>query len=149
LFTKACKIYLQILINTINDSHSGDEYPGGTRNREVCECTLTSDPGYIIYSACGSFWVPMLVMDVFYWKIYKTAVSATDAFRRGFIECPAAPGGSESTPQSIRGRFPFAAVPNSKSENSIALRVHRGSRTAAPGEKRGVYYNVLTHYNRI
>jgi len=37
------------------------------------ECQLTSVPGYIVYSACGSFWVPMLGMIVFYWKIYKTA----------------------------------------------------------------------------
>ena len=39
------------------------------------QCVLTSVPGYIVYSACGSFWVPMLGMIVFYWKIYKTAVA--------------------------------------------------------------------------
>ena len=49
-------------------------------------CSLTSDPGYIIYSACGSFWVPMLGMVGFYWKIYKTAVAATEAYKRGFVE---------------------------------------------------------------
>jgi len=37
-------------------------------------CMLTSEPGYIIYSACGSFWIPMLVMVFFYVKIYRTAV---------------------------------------------------------------------------
>jgi len=50
------------------------------------QCALTSVPGYIVYSACGSFWVPMLGMIVFYWKIYKTAVAATDAVNRGFVE---------------------------------------------------------------
>jgi len=50
------------------------------------QCKLTSVPGYIVYSACGSFWVPMLGMIVFYWKIYKTAVAATDAVNRGFVE---------------------------------------------------------------
>ena len=50
------------------------------------QCALTSVPGYIVYSACGSFWVPMLGMIVFYWKIYKTAVAATEAYKRGFVE---------------------------------------------------------------
>ena len=52
----------------------------------AAECQLTSVPGYIVYSACGSFWVPMLGMIVFYWKIYKTAVAATEAVNRGFVE---------------------------------------------------------------
>jgi octopamine receptor len=48
-------------------------------------CALTSEPGYIIYSACGSFWIPMFVMVFFYVKIYRTAVRATNALRRGVV----------------------------------------------------------------
>jgi len=62
-------------------------------------CSLTSDPGYVIYSACGSFWVPMLSMVVFYWKIYKTAVAATEAYKRGFVE-PKTSGLSSSTSEN-------------------------------------------------
>ena len=72
-------------------------------------CSLTSDPGYIIYSACGSFWVPMLGMVGFYWKIYKTAVAATEAYKRGFVE------------QKTSG------LSSSASENALCtLRIHRG-----------------------
>jgi len=48
-------------------------------------CMLTSEPGYIIYSACGSFWIPMLVMVFFYVKIYRTAVKATSALSSGVL----------------------------------------------------------------
>jgi len=48
-------------------------------------CALTSAPGYIIYSACGSFWLPMLVMLFFYVKIYRTATTATNALRMGVV----------------------------------------------------------------
>jgi len=72
-------------------------------------CSLTSDPGYIIYSACGSFWVPMLGMVGFYWKIYKTAVAATEAYKRGFVE------------QKTEG------LSSSTSDNALCkLRIHRG-----------------------
>lgn len=86
-------------------------------------CTLTSEPGYIVYSACGSFWVPMTIMVIFYWKIYKTAVSATAAFRRGFIEKK---GG----------------LPNSPSDSALTLRVHRGSR-ASPRHSNGCISELL------
>lgn len=72
-------------------------------------CTLTADPGYIVYSACGSFWVPMLGMVGFYWKIYKTAVAATAAYKRGVVE------------QKTSG------LSSSTSDNALCtLRVHRG-----------------------
>ena len=34
----------------------------GTTSDGFAVCALTSDPGYVIYSACGSFWVPMIIM---------------------------------------------------------------------------------------
>ncbi|XP_006822832.2 octopamine receptor-like [Saccoglossus kowalevskii] len=36
-------------------------------------CLLTSEQGYVIYSAMGSFYVPFIVMAVVYFRIYKAA----------------------------------------------------------------------------
>ena len=47
-------------------------------------CELTSDTGYVIYSALGSFFIPMGVMLFFYWKIYRAAVQTTRAINQGF-----------------------------------------------------------------
>jgi len=37
------------------------------------QCVLNQEPGYVIYSAVGSFYAPMLVMMFFNWRIYRTA----------------------------------------------------------------------------
>ncbi|XP_043493784.1 octopamine receptor Oamb-like isoform X2 [Polistes fuscatus] len=47
-------------------------------------CELTNDAGYVVYSALGSFYIPMLVMLFFYWRIYNAAVSTTKAINQGF-----------------------------------------------------------------
>lgn len=47
-------------------------------------CELTNDVGYVVYSALGSFFIPMFVMLFFYWRIYKAAVRTTKAINRGF-----------------------------------------------------------------
>ena len=67
------------------------------------QCMLTSDSGYVIYSALGSFWIPMLVMAFFYWRIYRTAVRTTVAMKRGVL-----------TKKSLG------------STNNVTLRIHRG-----------------------
>lgn len=97
-------------------SPSNSSVVGRSSNgEERMMCTLTSEPGYIIYSSCGSFWVPMFLMLVFYWKIYKTATSATAAFRRGFIEKKSVLSKTNSPSQA-------------QTNSSLTLRVHRGSR---------------------
>ncbi|XP_076364245.1 putative G-protein coupled receptor No9 [Tachypleus tridentatus] len=50
----------------------------------VAICTLNSNKGYVIYSALGSFYIPMLVMLFFYWKIYAAASKTGRALQRGF-----------------------------------------------------------------
>jgi hypothetical protein len=35
------------------------------------ECMLNQEPGYVIYSAVGSFYAPMLVMMFLNWRIYR------------------------------------------------------------------------------
>lgn len=47
-------------------------------------CELTDDRGYVIYSAFGSFYIPMFVMLFFYWRIYRAAVRTTRAINQGF-----------------------------------------------------------------
>lgn len=48
------------------------------------KCELTNDRGYVLYSALGSFYIPMLVMLFFYWRIYRAAVRTTRAINQGF-----------------------------------------------------------------
>ncbi|KAL3269535.1 hypothetical protein HHI36_008601 [Cryptolaemus montrouzieri] len=48
------------------------------------KCELTNEAGYVVYSALGSFYLPMFVMLFFYWRIYKAAVRTTRAINQGF-----------------------------------------------------------------
>ena len=70
-------------------------------------CQLTAEPGYIIYSALGSFWIPVWIMSFFYWKIYRAAERTTSAIRRGVL----------TTKTSYTQNCP---------EKQVTLRVHRG-----------------------
>lgn len=69
-------------------------------------CELTSDAGYVVYSALGSFYIPMFVMLFFYWKIYRAAIQTTKAINQGF-----------RTTKTMRNRF---------DESRLTLRIHRG-----------------------
>ncbi|GBP90197.1 Probable G-protein coupled receptor No9 [Eumeta japonica] len=68
----------------------GDEDESGNRTSILppppCAwtCELTGEPGYVLYSALGSFYIPMFVMLFFYWRIYKAAVRTTKAINQGF-----------------------------------------------------------------
>lgn len=70
-------------------------------------CDLEAEAGYRIYSAFGSFWVPVWIMVFFYWRIYRTAANATAAFRRGILT-------------TKTGHF------NASPEKQVTLRIHRG-----------------------
>ncbi|VVC90037.1 unnamed protein product [Leptidea sinapis] len=69
-------------------------------------CELTNDAGYVVYSALGSFYIPMFVMLFFYWRIYKAAVTTTKAINQGF-----------RTTKGLGNRF---------DDNRLTLRIHRG-----------------------
>ena len=60
----------------------------GYVDEEECrpQCALSSDPGYVLYSAIGSFFAPMLVMIFFNWRIYITAKKTTQAIRQGYTK---------------------------------------------------------------
>lgn len=56
------------------------------------KCELTNEAGYVVYSALGSFYIPMFVMLFFYWRIYKAAVRTTRAINQGFRTTKGAKG---------------------------------------------------------
>ena len=76
----------------------------------LSECALTSDPGYVIYSSVGSFYLPMVVMMFFYWRIYKIAARTTKALKKGVVTTKAG-GGLHQT---------------AGDNEPVTLRVHRG-----------------------
>eukprot|EP00095_Tigriopus_kingsejongensis_P010163 maker-scaffold575_size133042-snap-gene-0.31 protein:Tk10163 transcript:maker-scaffold575_size133042-snap-gene-0.31-mRNA-1 annotation:"octopamine receptor" len=55
-------------------------------SRCMPQCKLIQEPGYVIYSAVGSFYAPMLVMMFFNWRIYRTAKKTTKAIRQGWTK---------------------------------------------------------------
>ncbi len=93
-------------------AHAPDSSPGSPDCEQGIVCALTSEPGYIIYSACGSFWIPVWIMAFFYWRIYKTAVKTTSALKRGVL--------------TTKGKGNLQASGSPNSETPVTLRVHRG-----------------------
>ncbi|XP_070503902.1 octopamine receptor Oamb isoform X2 [Chironomus tepperi] len=75
------------------------------------KCELTNDAGYVVYSAFGSFYIPMLVMLFFYWRIYRAAVRTTRAINRGF--------------RTTKGK---CGKNNQVDEENVTLRIHRGNK---------------------
>ncbi len=59
------------------------------------QCMLNQEPGYVIYSAVGSFYAPMLVMMFFNWRIYRTATKTTKAIRQGWTKVKGVSGEEE------------------------------------------------------
>ncbi|RLU21006.1 hypothetical protein DMN91_007622 [Ooceraea biroi] len=83
-------------------------------------CELTNDTGYVIYSALGSFYIPMLVMLFFYWRIYNAAVSTTRAINQGFRTTKAS--------KMLGTRF---------DQQRLTLRIHRGRGSDHNGSNNG------------
>jgi len=73
---------------TPSPSDSGDGAADKVLSSEYVRCPwtceLTNDTGYVIYSALGSFFIPMTVMLFFYFRIYKAASRTTKAINQGF-----------------------------------------------------------------
>ena len=79
-------------------------------------CELTNEVGYVVYSAMGSFFLPMLVMLFFYWKIYCAAAETTKAINRGF-----------RTTKDRKHQF---------DEEKVTLRIHVGRNNSLHGHDR-------------
>jgi hypothetical protein len=65
------------------------------------QCVLNQEPGYVIYSAVGSFYAPMLVMMFFNWRIYRTARKTTRAIRQGWTKVKGVGGGDDEIGMGI------------------------------------------------
>ncbi|XP_076367320.1 octopamine receptor in mushroom bodies [Tachypleus tridentatus] len=97
-------------------------------------CSLITNKGYVIYSAFGSFYIPMFVMLFFYWRIYAAALKTGRALERGF-----------KTTKSSKGK-------NAKGEEQrLTLRIHRGHTMAETGshEKKGQEGISYRRYNTL
>lgn len=70
------------------------------------QCALFSNKNYVIYSAFGSFYIPMFVMIFFYWRIYLVAIRTSRALKRGYRTTKTTGDGT--------------------SEERLTLRIHRG-----------------------
>ncbi|XP_022258266.1 octopamine receptor 1-like [Limulus polyphemus] len=101
-------------------------------------CSLNSNKGYVIYSAIGSFYIPMLVMLFFYWKIYAEASKTGRALRRGFKttklgKCKNGQGQEESlTLRMHRGNAVSNIHAQERSSHSQGVRTKRRSPLAKP-----------------
>ncbi|XP_062550569.1 octopamine receptor Oamb-like [Armigeres subalbatus] len=62
----------------------GETTPSSNPTHCPWTCELTNDAGYVVYSALGSFYIPMFVMLFFYWRIYRAAERTTRAINQGF-----------------------------------------------------------------
>ncbi|XP_049880656.1 octopamine receptor Oamb isoform X2 [Pectinophora gossypiella] len=98
-----------------DESEVKDDVPPNPRCPWTCE--LTNDAGYVVYSALGSFYIPMFVMLFFYWRIYKAAVRTTKAINQGFRTTKGGCG------KGMGSRF---------DDNRLTLRIHRGRGSARP-----------------
>ncbi|XP_046384585.1 probable G-protein coupled receptor No9 [Ischnura elegans] len=80
-------------------------------------CELTSDAGYVLYSALGSFFLPMFVMLFFYWRIYRAAVRTTRAINQGF---------RTTKGSKVLGSFGSGTSFGRFDDHRLTLRIHRG-----------------------
>ena len=85
-----------------------------TCNLDLPTCELTSTRGYRIYAAMGSFYIPMLVMVFFYFRIYMAAVKTAESLRKGVLTTKTSNDMSQT---------------NGHTDEQIHLRVHRGGST--------------------
>uniref|UniRef100_A0A914VXH8 G-protein coupled receptors family 1 profile domain-containing protein n=1 Tax=Plectus sambesii TaxID=2011161 RepID=A0A914VXH8_9BILA len=92
----------------------------GARENEECTCSPTNnDPFYIVYSATGSFFLPMGIIAFVYVRIYMAARAATKSIYSGMM---AVAVNKKSTKDNKKS-------PNSTPDtaNKPMLRIHRGS----------------------
>ncbi len=67
-----------------NRSHLIDYNSAHNCEYNSIKCSLFNNKGYVVYSALGSFYIPMFVMIFFYWRIYLVASRTSRALKRGY-----------------------------------------------------------------
>lgn len=93
------------------------------------QCSLNQEPGYVIYSAVGSFYAPMLVMMFFNWKIYRTATKTTKAIRQGWTKVKGVSGDQEMGMGVHRGGMANSFQFQRPIRNDSALNRNQAKRT--------------------
>ncbi|XP_029645295.1 alpha-2A adrenergic receptor [Octopus sinensis] len=90
-------------------------------------CFLSEDLGYVLYSSCGSFYIPMVIMVIVYFRIYLAALRrARGTFKKNPKEvCPETP--KEKTTSSTATSF--TTPPKNNNQKSITT---NASSHAAP-----------------
>ncbi|GFS46519.1 octopamine receptor Oamb [Trichonephila inaurata madagascariensis] len=86
------------------------------------QCALITNQGYVIYSALGSFYIPMLVMLFFYYRIYVVALKTSRALDRGFRTAKSRKSKSSSGAAGGQEGGPGGS--------DVTLRIHRGRPTS-------------------
>src|SRR6218665_1386239 len=130
-------------------------------------CVLSEEPGYVIYSSVGSFFLPLVIMILVYFRLYQTAVSRA---RRSLRNLPLVESSASAGVQRRRSfyqginaivsqRFPFFKLSRSsrleyhcvsaKGENFVLevpatpLPVARAADESVRGEaQQGVWLNA-------
>uniref|UniRef100_T1IJG9 G-protein coupled receptors family 1 profile domain-containing protein n=1 Tax=Strigamia maritima TaxID=126957 RepID=T1IJG9_STRMM len=82
-------------------------------SEDESECNVTSQPGYVLFSVSGSFYIPTCVILIVYARIYRAAVRQTRFLERGIKTTKASGGSIESSGAS-------------GSTSEVTLRVHTG-----------------------
>ena len=115
------------MTNYSNLNISGMATTGGLAcNMTPPQCELTSTQGYRIYSAMGSFYIPMFLIVFFYCKIYKAAVRTSPGIRTGILT-------SKQDDDDEKNNAPI--IPRIHRGNSVVSRPSRYSQR--PGSIRG------------
>ncbi|ESO90972.1 hypothetical protein LOTGIDRAFT_178787 [Lottia gigantea] len=90
--------------------NDGNDETSQQTTSQPCEfipvkCELINTRGYRIYSALGSYFIPMFIMVFFYIRIYRAAVKTISAYQKGVLT-------TKSNGVTVN--------------NKVTLRVHRG-----------------------
>lgn len=99
----------------------------------TAQCLLTSERGYVVYSALTSFWLPASVMLAFYWLIYRVAATSSAALRRGEIRASTVPDALNS-PMTLRVHRGTSSpcVPDLASGGGVKRHAALGNGTPSP-----------------
>ncbi|XP_055526073.1 octopamine receptor Oamb isoform X2 [Wyeomyia smithii] len=103
---------VEVLLGSMTMMEGAAEGPSAPNPPCPWTCELTNDAGYVVYSALGSFYIPMFVMLFFYWRIYRAAERTTRAINQGF-------------------RTTKGGKKNNNFDDSLTLRMHRGKGVGA------------------
>jgi len=118
----------QFYRNSSKDHHIA-QYP----HRQTCT-QMNNSPSYILYSALGSFYIPMIVICYFYSRIYCTVRKVASSAQTGLVSMSlvSSPAMLLTEMCATAMMVPHNASSNTvasravKKQNSSALRVHRG-----------------------